>query len=169
MAVSTLSPFGAAPTEICHGSQHPSAGVEDLVGFRDYLFCVGFHISRCSCWRTRSAAVPVGCDAVPGRGPRFVCLDDRAGRAFTQWAALDVGVLTCGPDLRPRLWAVVLGRAACAFGTRSGDDGDDPGIYGAVGNRLSANAAAHRSLGLSSLDWDWRGGRADEPLVVPRR
>src|SRR2546425_2720491 len=28
-----------------------------LLAFRDYLFCVGVHISRNSCWRSRSSAV----------------------------------------------------------------------------------------------------------------
>ena len=83
-----------------------------------------------------------------------------------QWMS---AFFTRSPDLRPRLRTAVLGRAACAFGHCRGHDGHDPGVHGAVGNHLPANAEAHRSPGAGALDRDWRSGSADEPLVEPRR
>src|SRR3989442_754432 len=105
--------IGRVLVGICNGNQDPSPDVEDSVGFRDYLFCVGIHISRYSRWRARSSAVPSRGDAVLDCGIRSLWLDDRAGRALTERAPMDVGILTRSPDLRPRLRTVVLGRAAC--------------------------------------------------------
>lgn len=43
---------------------------------------------------------------------------------------MDVSILPCDPDLRPRLGTVVLGRAARAVGYCGGHDGHDPGLHG---------------------------------------
>src|SRR5271168_1546977 len=143
--------------------------MEDSVGLRDYLFCVGIHISRDSRWRPRSSAVPSRGDAVFDCWPRSLWLDDRAGRALTESAPMDVGILTRRPDLRPRLRTVVLGRATCAFGHCRSHDGHHPGIYSAVGDSFPANAEAHCSPGLGALDRAWRRCRVDEPLTESRR
>src|SRR5712692_11441007 len=86
---------------ICCGRQNPSLKVEDPVGFRDYLFCVGIHISRNSCWRPRSSAVPSGGDAFLSCRTCSLWLDDRARRALTDRAPMDVSIPTGDLDLRP--------------------------------------------------------------------
>src|SRR5260370_26805348 len=45
---------------IFYGSPKPAHNVEDPVGFRDYLFCVGIHLSCNSRRRPRSSAVSPG-------------------------------------------------------------------------------------------------------------
>jgi hypothetical protein len=90
--------------------------VEDFVGFRDYLFCVGIHISSNSRWRARSSAVDSGGDALLGSGRRSLRLDDGAGRALFERAPMDVSIFTRDRDLRLRLRPVVLGRARVPSG-----------------------------------------------------
>ncbi len=80
---------------ICHGSQHRSPDVEDSVGFRNYLFCVGIHISGNSRWRARSSAIDSGGDALLGSGNRSIWLDDGEGRALTERAPMD-GIASTG-------------------------------------------------------------------------
>src|SRR6266404_4747128 len=66
---------------IRYGSYNPSPEVEDTSGLRDYLFCVGIHISRNSRRRPRSSTVSSRGDAFLRCGARSLLLDDRAGRA----------------------------------------------------------------------------------------
>src|SRR5882672_2368170 len=153
----------------CNGTQHTSLNMENHFGFRDYLFCVGIYISRNSCWRPRSSTVSFGGNAFLDCRTRSLWLDDGTRRAFPDRAPMGVSIFPRDPDLRPRLWAVVLGRAACAFGHCRGHDGHDPGVYGAVGNHFPANAEAYCPLDLGALDRDRRSRSADEPVVEPRR
>src|ERR1700730_10559574 len=154
---------------MCYGSHHTAPDVEDPVGFRDYLFGVGNHISRNSCGRPRSSAVPPGGDALSGCRTGSLWLDDRAWRALTDRAPMDFSILARDPDLRPRLRTVVLGGAARAFGHCRSHDGHDPRVYGAVGNHFPANAEAHHPPGLGAVDRDWRSGGVDERLAETRR
>src|SRR5207249_5806991 len=97
-----------------HGRHNRAPNVEDVPRLRDYLLGVGIDVSRHSHWRQRSAAVPSRGDPVPDRGTPSLRLDDRAGRALTDRAPVDVGFPARNPDLRSRLRRAVLGRAACA-------------------------------------------------------
>src|SRR5258705_13131363 len=146
------------------GKQRRSPNVEDLVGFRDCLFCMGVHISGNSRWCARSSAIDSGGDALLGSGSRSIWLDDGAGRTLTEQAPMDVSIFTWDRDLRFRLRSVVLGRAARAFRYCRSHAGNNPGVYGAVGNHFPANTEAHRSFGSGAFDRDWRSGRAAEPL-----
>src|SRR5216684_5870434 len=76
---------------------------------------------------------------------------------------MDVGICTRGTDLRARLRTGVLGRAACALGHCRGDAGHHPGVYGAVGNHVSANTEADRAVGHGTADRDRRRGRLLSP------
>ena len=143
--------------------------MEDAIGFRNHLLCLGIHLSRHSCWCPRSSAVSFGGDAVPGCGSGPLRLDDRAGRAPAKLARMGLGIHTCCADLRARLRPAVLGRAACAFRHCRGHDGHHPGVHGIVGNRLTANAAAHPPPGPRAPGRDGRSGGADEPFAAPRR
>ena len=83
-----------------HGNRSSSPDVEDAVGVRDYLFCVGIHISRDSRGGARSAAVDFGGDAFfDGRiGALFV--DACAEGAFAKLARMAVGGATWDGDFR---------------------------------------------------------------------
>ena len=69
-------------------------------------------------------------------------MDDRSKGAFAEQAAVDVGASAWLCDLRCGLWTAVLGGAASAIGDCRGYAGDDSGVYGAVGDRVSSNAKA---------------------------
>jgi len=62
--------------------------VEDAAGVRDYLFCVGIHISGDSCWRAGGATTDSGGDAVFRGGRGSLWLDDYAGREWRAAALL---------------------------------------------------------------------------------
>src|ERR1700756_1866708 len=94
---------------IFDGSSSAARNVENPVGFRDYLFCVGIHISHYSRGRTRSSAVSSGGDAFFDCGARSLWLDDCPWRARAQRAAMGVRIFTRCLDLRLRLRTVVLG------------------------------------------------------------
>src|SRR5437899_2299570 len=94
---------------IFYGSSSTARNVEDSVGFRDYLFRVGIHISRHSSRRSRSSAISSGGDAFLDCGARSLWLDDCSWRALAQRAPMGVRIFTRCPDLRLRLRAIVLG------------------------------------------------------------
>src|SRR5260370_27837451 len=89
--------------------------MEDLAGFRDYLFCVGIHISRNSCWRPRSSAAHSSGDAFPGCGTRSLRLDDRARRTLTECEPMNGSIVNLDPDLFTCHRTVFLGRTTRAF------------------------------------------------------
>src|SRR5260370_24564458 len=78
---------------IFDGSSSAAHNVENAVGFRDYLFCVGLHISRNSRGRTRSSAISSGGDTFLDCGARSLWLDDCSWRALAQQAPMGVRVL----------------------------------------------------------------------------
>src|SRR5580704_8879040 len=150
---------------ICHGSDQPSSGVEEPVGLRDCLFCVGIYISRHSRWRSRGSTVSFGGNALFGCGARAVWLDARARRAFAKSPRMGVRIPAGNADLCLRLWAALLGRAARAFRNRRGNAGDDPGLYGAFGNHFLANAEADSAVGVRAPRRDCRSRGAGGPLA----
>src|SRR6266481_827851 len=115
---------------ISYGRIYTSPDVEDPGGIRDYLFRVGFNISRYSYWRPRGPAVTSGGHALPGCGTHSLWLDDRQGRALAEPASMDVSIFAWGLGHRGRLRTAVLGRAARAFRHCGGHDGYHPSVYG---------------------------------------
>src|ERR1700688_3545074 len=154
---------------IHYGNRWASGDVEDFAGVRDYLFCVGIHISGDSCGGARSSTTDSGGDSVFCGGRSPLCLDDRARGALTERARMEVGMFTGDSDFRYGLWTAVLGGAACAFGNCRGHAGDDSGVHGAVGNYFSADADVDCPFGAGAFDRGRRSGGADEPVVEPRR
>src|ERR1700682_6653397 len=105
----------ASPRVNRHGNEYTSRDLEDLAGFRDYLFRLGIDISGHSRWGARGSAVDSGGGALLCRGSGSLWLYDGVGRALTELAPMEVGIFTGDHHLRVRLRAVVLGRAAGAF------------------------------------------------------
>ena len=151
--------------EIGYGQQRPSRSVEDAAGVRDHLLCLGIDLSGDSRWGTRDSSADDGFDAVSGGGTGFVRLDDGQGRTATKFEAVDVGDSAGAADFLLRLWVAVLGRGAGAIRDCRGDDGDDSGVYGAVGDFAAGDAEIDGPSGGGVGDWDGWGGGAGEPVV----
>ena len=134
--------------------------MEDAVGFRNYLFRVGIHLSRYSNWCPRSSSASLRGHAVSRCRTRSLRLDDRARRALTNPASMDVCTLTRVADLPDRLRPPVLGRAACAIGCRRSHDGNHPGLHRSVGDSLPANPEADRS---PRLRLAWHLSHTEDP------
>src|ERR1700693_421841 len=130
---------------------------------------MGIDISGNSCGRARSSATDSGSDAIFCGGGCFFFVGDFAGRALTQWAAMEGRMFAGDGDLRFRLWIAVLGRAACAFGDCGSHAGYHSRVYGVVGNYFFADADVDGPIGRGAFDREWRSGGADEPLVGPWR
>ena len=142
--------------EFC-GSNESWSAMEDPAGLRNYLFCVGVDLLRHSRGRQRSSAFSLLRHALPGRGTPGLRLGDRAGRARTKRAAMDIGISAGVSHLRCGLWAFVLGRDARAFGHCGGDTGYDSGFHGAGGDcdlrtqRLTFRLAAALVAGIAGV------------------
>src|SRR6266480_3777654 len=160
----TFRPIGSIP----YGGLHSWSSSCEVIGLRSHLFRLGIHVSCDSHWRARGSAAAVRGAAVLCGWPRAVWLDDRATRAHTGQARMEVSLLTCFSDLSCRLRATVLGRAARAIGDRGGHDGYDSAVHDAVGDHSTANATAERSPGHSALDRNYRSSSAGKSLVEPR-
>src|SRR5260370_12638197 len=100
---------------IPNGHSTATRDVEDAVSFLDYLFCLGVRLSRHSRRCPRSSTVALRRHALPGCGSRSLWLDDRPRRALSHRTPMDLGILTCCTDLRPRLRIIVLARAPPAL------------------------------------------------------
>ena len=118
---------------------------------------MGIDISGNSCGRAGSSAVDSGGDAVFCGGlVLYVWMMARGERSPTRREWRSASLLRNG-DLRLRLRAVVLGRAACAFGHCRGHAGHNPSIYGVVGNyffatqRLTVRLAVALLIGIGGV------------------
>src|SRR5215467_9359750 len=143
--------------------------MEGSAGFRDYLFCLGFHFSRDSRWSTRSTSIFPRGDEVPDRGPCPLRMAAGEGNAISYEARMGLCDTAGCPHFRSRLWVAFLGRTEGAIWNCGGHDGNDSGVHGDCGHFDSEERAAHRETGARSDRGNRRCGRAGQPLGEFRR